>query len=468
MHSPDSAKFYVLIPCAGTGQRSGAGLPKQYQSLAGATVLAHTLRAFEALDEGVFAQGLLVLAPQDELWRKLVSPTKRASTATYPSPISGQLGRFLIAPVGGATRAQSVAAGLAQLRALGAQDHDWVLVHDAARCLIQPEWIMRVVDACKRQAGQSQNPQAVGALLALALSDTLKRSAQVTANTAGALAHPKDAPGTVYASETLSRADKWLAQTPQCFPLGLLSTALAQAQEQGWEVTDEASALESKGLYPQLVLGHSHNIKITYPEDFALAEALLQSRNQHQENPDHQQVENPMQNSSHSSVARPLFRIGEGWDSHQLVDAHSSGRKLILGGVEIAHDKALLGHSDADALLHAITDALLGGAALGDIGRHFPDTDAAFHGADSQALLQSAYALVQKRGWRVQNLDATIIAQAPKLMPYMDAIRDNIARCLALDPDQVNVKAKTAEKLGPVGEGKSIEARAVALLVKAE
>lgn len=156
------------------------------------------------------------------------------------------------------------------------------------------------------------------------------------------------------------------------------------------------------------------------------------------------------------------FRIGEGWDVHALVP----GRKLILGGVEIPHTTGLLGHSDADVLLHAITDAVLGAVGLGDIGRHFPDTDAQFKGADSSVLLQEAMRRVRAAGYDLVNIDSTVIAQAPKLAPHMAAMNASVAKALGVQPDQVNVKAKTAEKLGPVGMGQSIEARAVALLTQ--
>lgn len=157
------------------------------------------------------------------------------------------------------------------------------------------------------------------------------------------------------------------------------------------------------------------------------------------------------------------LRIGEGWDTHALV----TGRPLILGGVTIEHTHGLLGHSDADALLHAITDAVLGAAALGDIGRHFPDTDPQFKGADSIVLLQEAVRRVAQAGWVVGNVDSTIVAQAPKMAPHIPAMRERIAQALGVQVDAVNVKAKTAEKMGPVGEGKAIEARAVCLLLKA-
>jgi len=157
------------------------------------------------------------------------------------------------------------------------------------------------------------------------------------------------------------------------------------------------------------------------------------------------------------------FRIGEGWDIHALVP----GRRLVIGGVEIPFERGLLGHSDADVLLHAITDALLGAAALGDIGRHFPDTDERFRGADSAALLAEAARRVREQGLRIGNVDSTVIAQSPKLAPHIEAMRARIAQALDIAPANVNVKAKTAEKLGPVGEGLAIEARAIVLLTAA-
>ena len=159
-------------------------------------------------------------------------------------------------------------------------------------------------------------------------------------------------------------------------------------------------------------------------------------------------------------MEHPKFRIGEGWDTHALV----TGRPLVIGGVHIPHTHGLFGHSDADVLLHAITDALLGAAALGDIGRHFPDTDAQFKGADSMLLLQKVGQLLQTNGYQIGNIDATVIAQAPKLASFIPAMCERIAQALLISPKQVNVKAKTAEKMGPVGEGLSMEASAVVLI----
>ena len=158
----------------------------------------------------------------------------------------------------------------------------------------------------------------------------------------------------------------------------------------------------------------------------------------------------------------PPFRVGEGWDVHALVP----GRKLIIGGVEIPHTLGLLGHSDADVLLHAITDALLGAAALGDIGRHFPDTDPQFKGAKSDVLLAKAARRVRAAGYEIGNVDSTVIAQAPRLAPHIAAMCESIAKALGVSVEQVNVKAKTAERMGPVGQGLAMEARAAAMLFR--
>ncbi len=163
-------------------------------------------------------------------------------------------------------------------------------------------------------------------------------------------------------------------------------------------------------------------------------------------------------------MTQAQMRIGQGWDVHALVP----GRRLIIGGVPIPYHLGLLGHSDADVLLHAIIDAMLGAAGLGDIGTHFPDTDVRWKNADSLVLMAACAALLKEKGWRIQNLDSTVIAQAPKLAPHIPAMREQIAAALALTVTQINIKAKTAEKLGPVGQGQSIEAQAIVLLCSAD
>jgi len=231
-------EFHVLIPCAGTGRRAGGSLPKQYQPVAGQALVLHTLAAFAAVaaEKSAVRQLLVVVAPGDGFLR---------STPAWS-----------VVPQGAATRAQTVMHGLAELRARGARDEDWVLVHDAARCLITPAQIEALMVAC------ADDP--VGGLLALPLPDTLKQA--------------KSDGESSRVAATLDRADKWLAQTPQMFRLGLLAQALDQAAQSGAVVTDEASAIEALGLAPRLVPGSAQNFKVTYPEDFALAEAVLQAR----------------------------------------------------------------------------------------------------------------------------------------------------------------------------------------------
>ena len=240
--SDSNARFWALIPCAGTGSRAVAagvcepGLPKQYQSVAGAPMVMHTLAAFAGVPR--VHHTLVVIAPGDGFWRG----------GACPQPASHST-----APCGGATRAETVANGLHALGTLGASDSDWVLVHDAARCLVTPEQIDALIDACEHDA--------VGGLLAHKLPDTLKTAV------AG--------PGGVRVAATVDRSDKWLAQTPQMFRIAQLRNALQQA---GDGVTDEASAMEAVGLRPRLVPGSAQNFKVTYPEDFALAEAVLAQR----------------------------------------------------------------------------------------------------------------------------------------------------------------------------------------------
>jgi len=226
-----ASRCFALVPCAGIGQRAGTGGPKQYEALAGSSVVAHTLAALAAVPR--LAGTLVVLAPEDTLFER------------HAPAFGGWVAR-----VGGATRAATVTHGLAVLRGRGADDDDWVLVHDAARCLLQPAWVDRLIDAC------FDDP--VGGLLALPLADTLKQA---------------DADGRV--GDTVPRSGKWAAQTPQMFRLGLLQRALLQA---GAGVTDESSAIEALGLAPQLVVGDIENLKLTWPGDFALAARLLQTR----------------------------------------------------------------------------------------------------------------------------------------------------------------------------------------------
>lgn len=315
---------------------------------------------------------------------------------------------------GGATRAESVRNGLAAAMNAGClKNEDWVLVHDAARCCLTAAALQRLITAADNHA--------VGGLLAVPVADTLKR----------ADAHQS-------AAETVRRAGLWQAQTPQMFRTALLLRALTAADLS--VVTDESSAIEALGLQPLLIAGDTANIKLTQPQDVRLAAMLLA------------QQDNTMD-----------IRIGQGHDVHRLV----AGRPLIIGGVTIPHHKGLLGHSDADVLLHAVTDALLGAAALGDIGKWYPDTAAATRDADSRMLLRGVYEAVQTQGWCVVNVDSTVIAQQPKLRPHIDAMRTRIAADLGLPMTAVSIKGKTNEQLGYLGREEAIEAEAVVLLTRA-
>lgn len=286
------------------------------------------------------------------------------------------------------------------------QRSEVVVIHDAARPLVTDSLIRRTIDAAFA---------AGAAIAALRASDTVKRA---------------DAAGRV--AETLPRDRIYLAQTPQAFRVDVLRHALTIRAD----ATDEAALAEQSGHPVQLVDGDPRNVKITTPEDLALAERLL--------------------------GAPSGLRIGNGYDLHRLVE----GRPLVLGGVTIPFDKGLLGHSDADVICHAITDAILGAAGAGDIGRHFPDTDAAWKDADSVDLLRRAAAIVAAAGYTVVNVDVVVVAQRPKLAPHADAIRARVAAALGCDPLQVSVKGKTNEGVDSVGAGEAIAAHAVALLAR--
>jgi len=308
--------------------------------------------------------------------------------------------------LGGARRQDSVAAGLAEVG-----DAEIVVVHDGARPFAAASLFAAVVRAVADGAD--------AAIVAVPLTDTLKRVSN----------------GRVV--ETLDRSAFALAQTPQAFRRTALGIALATAAERGSTVTDEATLVEELGGSVVVVPSVASNLKLTIPEDLTVAEAIARDRR---------------------PVRQPLVRTGIGYDVHRLV----SGRRLVLGGVEIPFDRGLDGHSDADALLHAIADALLGAAALGDIGAHFPPSDPAFKDADSLLLLAAVGGLLSAAGYDVVNVDATVIAEVPRLMPYVEGMRAAIAGALSLAVDRVGVKATTNEGMGFPGRGEGIAALAVA------
>lgn len=311
---------------------------------------------------------------------------------------------------GGAERQHSVANALAALP----EETDLVLVHDGARPLVPVDVLTTAVQAADEHGA---------VIVAVPVKDTVKQAQdrRVTA--------------------TPARDTLWAVQTPQVFRRSLLERAYAKAAADGFVGTDDASLVERLGEPVWIVQGSYRNIKVTTPEDLLIAEALL----------DGERGRDKME-----------FRVGTGYDVHQLV----AGRRLVLGGVTIPYELGLKGHSDADVLLHALKDALLGAAGLGDIGRHFPDHDPVYKDISSLILLERVADTLHREGWRVNNVDVTAIAEAPKLAPYVDEMADNIARCLNMSRSAVNVKATTTEKLGFTGRGEGIAAQAVVSLVR--
>jgi 2-C-methyl-D-erythritol 4-phosphate cytidylyltransferase/2-C-methyl-D-erythritol 2,4-cyclodiphosphate synthase len=305
--------------------------------------------------------------------------------------------------VGGGARRQDSVRNAFQRVAPGA---DIVVIHDAARPLVSPAVIDRTVDAAA---------QSGAAIAAVRAHDTVKR------------ARPD---GVVV--ETIPRDQIYLAQTPQAFRVAVLRDALRLTDE----ATDEAALAEKAGHPVRVVEGDSRNLKVTTPDDLVTAGLLIQP------------------------AAMPPLRIGNGYDLHRLV----AGRPLILGGVKIPFDRGLYGHSDADAVAHAVTDAILGAAGAGDIGRHFPDTDSAWRDANSIELLRRAGEIVAAAGFGIVNIDVTVIAQQPKVSPHALAMQQNVADALGIAADRISVKGKTNEGVDSIGAGESIAVHAVALL----
>ena len=375
--------FSAIIVAAGSGQRAGPGGPKQWRSVGGKPMARWSLETMLAAG----AQRVVVVTPAGE---------DAIATAAFAG-----LDRWILAK-GGATRDRSVVAGL---EALGAFPDEIVLIHDAARPLIEARHIHAVVAALA---------EADGALPALPVADTLKRAGadmQVTA--------------------TVDRAALWRAQTPQGFRAGVLAAAYA-AWPSGEAPTDDAAVVERAGGRIVLTAGDPRLMKLTYPEDFAFAEQTV-------------------------AVARAI-RIGQGFDAHRF----GEGGAVWLCGVMIPHARGLIGHSDADAGLHALTDALLGAIGEGDIGDHFPPTDPQWKGAPSSVFLSHAASLIAARGGRIVNVDVTLICERPKIKPHRQAMRERIAELLGLSLDRVSVKATTTETMGFTGREEGLAAQAVA------
>jgi len=368
----------ALIVAAGKGERAGGGMPKQFRLLGGKSVLRWAVES-------------LIGHPAVQSTRIVIAEGQQANAAVALEGLD--VGDFI---TGGATRADSVRAGLAAIHG------DAVLVHDAARPFCPPPVIDRLIAALEFFEGAAP---------VLPISDTLARID-------GGLSDPVD------------RSDLARVQTPQAFQLAALRSAYAQWS--GPSPTDETTVVRAAGMTVAAVAGDPALEKLTLPSDFVRAEQWL--------------------------AGRLIPRTGMGFDVH----AFAGDGPILLGGIEIPHERGLAGHSDADVALHAITDALLGAAGLGDIGQHFPPSDARWKGADSAMFLAHAAGLLRERGAAIDHVDCTIVAEAPKVAPYRDAMRARIAQIAGLRVDQVSVKATTTEGLGFAGRREGIAAQAVA------
>lgn len=410
----------AVIVAAGKGSRMGTRESKQFLKLGGLPVLVHTLKAFQAI--GDVDEIVLVVGEADV-------ERCRSYAAQYG------IDKLRTVVAGGAERQASVALGL---EAVGA-GAEWVLVHDGVRPLIAGEDAARCLARARAHGA---------AVLAVPVKDTIKQ-----ADGAGRIAAAPD------------RKSLWAMQTPQAFRLALLKEAHVRAAEERFLGTDEASLVERLGHPVYIVEGNYRNLKITTPEDLAVAELFLAERAAAAADaPGRAPGSRPERREEKRLSERGdnMIRIGQGFDVHQLTE----GRPCIIGGVTIPFEKGLLGHSDADVLLHAVSDAILGALALGDIGKHFPDTDSAYKDADSVKLLEHVWKLAREAGYRLGNLDATIIAQRPKMAPYIPEMVRVLAASLEAEEGQINVKATTTEKLGFAGREEGIAAQAVVCLLQ--
>ena len=383
----------ALIVAAGRGSRAGGEIPKQYAMIGGAPVLAHTLAPFFA--SGQIADVQVVIHPDD--------------AALYASAVHAESPKLAPPVLGGTTRQASVLAGL---EALAANDPDLVLIHDAARPLVDAKTISNVIAALKHHQA---------AIAAVPVADTLKRAG---------------ADQTV--SETVERAGLWRAQTPQGFQFKPILKAHRDAAAQGkYDFTDDAAIAEWAGLKVALVAGSSRNIKITTAEELAQLDQNMQA------------------------ATAMESRTATGFDVHSF----AAGDHVWLGGVKIPHTHKLDGHSDADVVLHALTDALLGTIGDGDIGQHFPPSDPQWKGAASHLFLSDAAKRVVARGGKIVNVDVTILAEAPKIGPHRSAMQAAIGQVLGLAPGRIGIKATTNEGLGFVGRREGIAAFATATVL---
>ena len=379
-------KVAALILAAGQGSRAGTDIPKQFRQIGGKAVLAHSVEAF-ARHPAVGAVYLVIGSGQQETVRTMIG--------------DGQVTAII---QGADSRRGSVRAGLEAIAATGGADR--VLIHDAARPFLSSSMIDQLLAALE---------QAPGAFPALPVADTLVKS---TGNIAG---------------DIVDRSGLYRVQTPQAFHFESIIRA-HRAWDSSREATDDAQMLREAGHDVLMVPGDERLEKLTYPQDFARAEAQLASCR--------------------------TTRVGMGYDVHRL----AADEELWLCGVQVPHDRGLAGHSDADVAIHAIVDAVLGALSEGDIGSHFPPSDPQWRGAASSRFLEYAANRVTERGGRMEHIDVTIICEAPKIGPHRDAMRQRISKILAISLERVSVKATTTERLGFAGRREGIAAQAVATI----
>ena len=395
-------KVAAVIAAGGTGTRMNAHVPKQFLEIGGKPIFLHTIELISSLDEVI--QIILAL------------PEEHISAAT--EILGRQPARLPVQCVaGGRNRQESVYRGVRHVCA----DADVIMVHDAVRPFCDRETIRRVLDAAWKDGA------AVPGLQATETIQRVSRKGRVLA--------------------TPPREELFAIQTPQAFHSEILRSALIRAAEAGFVGTDESSVVRWAGRPVTVVPGSPDNIKITRPADLEIAGRLISPG---------------LRKEGGSDMSESTLRIGQGIDFHRLVE----GRKLILGGVEIPFERGLEGHSDADVLAHAICDALLGAAAMGDIGQHFPDTDPAHRNRSSLGFLREVGAKLEAAGWVIQNVDATVLAQKPKVMPHAPEMKKNIAASLGITVEALSIKATTTEGMNAEGRGEGISAQAVALLRK--
>jgi 2-C-methyl-D-erythritol 4-phosphate cytidylyltransferase/2-C-methyl-D-erythritol 2,4-cyclodiphosphate synthase len=358
----------------------------------------------------ILEMSIAALAASDRV-REIVVALPADHLDATAKALKGSIATPLQFVAGGERRQDSVANAFAKT----SKDADVILIHDAARPFVTQDVIGRAIDGAQAHGA---------AIAAIGVRDTVKQTGAAGAD------------GARLVRGTIPRDTVYLAQTPQAFRRDILARALGEGAQV--DATDEAMLVERLGLPVHVVEGDPGNIKITTPEDLESATAKT------------------------VALQSPMMRIGTGYDLHTLVE----GRPLILGGVTIEFERGLSGHSDADIVCHAVTDAVLGAAALGDIGRLFPDTDQQWKGADSIMMLKGAVAKLRSSGYRVVNVDVTVIAQKPKLLPYLDAMRANLAAALEVEIGGVSVKGKTNEGVDSMGHGESMACHAVASIIQ--